>query len=167
MQLQEISRYLEAKYPLHLQESYDNSGLIYGNPTLEVKGVLIALDVTEAIVEEAIASNCNLIIAHHPIVFKGIKRLNGQSFVERVLERCIQNSIALYAIHTNLDNHIEGVNGRIAAKLGLKECRILRPMNQLLYKLEVYVPQENFEVLNHALLVHLHQPQMPSRISEN
>lgn len=151
MQLQKISRYLEAKYPLHLQESYDNSGLIYGHPETEITGVLISLDVTEAVVEEAIASNCNLIIAHHPIVFKGIKRLNGQGYVERVLERCIQNRIALYAIHTNLDNHIEGVNGRIAAKLGLKECRILRPMDQLLYKLEVYVPKENFEVLNQAL----------------
>jgi dinuclear metal center YbgI/SA1388 family protein len=151
MQLKDISRFLEAKYPLQLQESYDNSGLIYGSPALEISGVLISLDVTEAIVEEAIATNCNLIIAHHPVVFKGIKRLNGQSAVERVLERCIQNRIALYAIHTNLDNHIEGVNGKIAAKLGLKECRILRPMDQLLYKLEVYVPKENFEALNQAI----------------
>lgn len=152
MQLKDISRFLEAKYPLQLQESYDNAGLIYGSPALEISGVLISLDVTEAIVEEAITTNCNLIIAHHPIVFKGLKRLNGQSAVERVLERCIQNGIALYAIHTNLDNHSDGVNAKIAAKLGLAHCRILRPKSNLLYKLEMYVPLDNYQDLDQAIL---------------
>jgi dinuclear metal center YbgI/SA1388 family protein len=152
MQIQDITRFLEAKFPLQLQESYDNSGLIYGRAEQEVTGVLISLDVTEAIVEEALSNQCNLIIAHHPVVFKGIKRLNGKTLVERVLERCIQNGIALYAIHTNLDNHIEGVNYKIAQKLGLTDCRILRPMAAQLFKLEVYVPQEDFEGLDAAIL---------------
>jgi dinuclear metal center YbgI/SA1388 family protein len=151
MQLQDISRFLEAQYPLQLQESYDNAGLIYGRPNLEIHGVLISLDVTEAIVAEAIDTNCNLIIAHHPIVFKGLKRLNGNHYVERVVELCIQNGIALYAIHTNLDNHINGVNAKIAAKLGLTNCRILRPMSELLYKLEVYVPTDDYQVLDRAV----------------
>ncbi|MDP4596264.1 MAG: Nif3-like dinuclear metal center hexameric protein [Crocinitomicaceae bacterium] len=152
MQIQDITRFLEAKFPLQLQESYDNSGLIYGRPEQEVKGVLVTLDVTEAIVEEAIENNCNLIIAHHPVVFKGLKRFNGSNFVERVLERCIQNGIALYAIHTNLDNHLEGVNAKIAQKLGLQDCRILRPMQAQLFKLEVYVPKADFEGLDAAIL---------------
>ena len=152
MQLHHISRFLEAKYPLTLQESYDNAGLIYGRPETEITGVLISLDVTEAVVAEALASNCNLIIAHHPVIFKGIKKLNGQTFVERVVERCIQNGIALYAIHTNLDNHSSGVNAKIAAKLGLQNCRVLRPMNSLLHKLEVYVPETHFLKVDQAIL---------------
>jgi hypothetical protein len=113
---------------------------------------LVSLDVTEAIVEEALANNCNLIIAHHPVVFKGLKRFNGNNLVERVLERCIQNGIALYAIHTNLDNHAEGVNAKIAQKIGLQDCRILRPMQAQLFKLEVYVPQADFVALDSAVL---------------
>jgi dinuclear metal center YbgI/SA1388 family protein len=152
MQIQDITRFLEAKFPLQLQESYDNCGLIYGHAEQTVTGALVSLDVTEAIVEEALANNCNLIIAHHPVVFKGLKRFNGNNFVERVLERCIQNGIALYAIHTNLDNHSEGVNAKIAQKIGLQDCRILRPMQAQLFKLEVYVPQADFAALDSAVL---------------
>ena len=152
MKLQEITSFLEAKFPLQLQESYDNAGLIYGRGEQEISGAIISLDVTEAIVEEALANNCNLIIAHHPIVFKGLKRFNGKTYVERVLERCIQNGIALYAIHTNLDNHLHGVNAKIAQHLGLQECRILRPLDNQLCKLEVYVPQEDFASLDSAIL---------------
>ena len=152
MQLQDISRFFEAHYPLQLQESYDNAGLIYGRPNLEITGAIISLDVTEAIVAEAIQSNCNLIIAHHPIVFKGLKRLNGKNYVERVVELCIQNGIALYAIHTNLDNHSSGVNAKIAAKIGLQNCRVLRPMSGLLHKLEVYVPETHFLKVDQAIL---------------
>ena len=152
MQLQEITRFLEAKYPLQLQESYDNAGLIYGRPTQEIRGALVCLDVTEDIIEEALALQCNLIIAHHPIVFKGLKRLNGKNYVERIVETCIQKEIALYAIHTNLDNHIHGVNHRIAQHLDLENCRILRPMEAQLFKLEVYVPQTDFASLDNAIL---------------
>jgi len=152
MKLQEITRFLEAKFPLQLQESYDNAGLIYGRSEQEISGAIISLDVTEEIVDEALANNCNLIIAHHPIVFKGLKRFNGKTYVERVLERCIQHGIALYAIHTNLDNHSQGVNAKIAQHLGLQDCRILRPMEGHLFKLEVYVPQENYASLDDAIL---------------
>ncbi len=152
MLLQDICQFLEAKFPLQLQESYDNAGLIYGHKTQEIDSALISLDVTEAIVDEAIAQQCKLIIAHHPIVFKGLKKLNGKSYVERVVERCIQNGIALYAIHTNLDNHDLGVNAKIAAKIGLENCRILRPMTGLLHKLEVYVPQSHFTEVDQAIL---------------
>ena len=152
MQLQEICRYLEAKFPLQLQESYDNAGLIYGHSEKEISCVLVTLDVTEAIVDEAIENNCNLIIAHHPILFRGLKKLNQKNYVERVLEKCIQQQIALYAIHTNLDNHYQGVNARIAAKIGLQNTRILRPMQGLLHKLEVYVPQSHFLNVDKAIL---------------
>lgn len=152
MQLNEICRFLEAQFPLKLQENYDNAGLIYGHLDQEISGALVSLDVTEAIVEEAIANHCNLIIAHHPIVFKGIKKLTGQSYVARILERCIQQGIALYAIHTNLDNHLSGVNAKIAEKIGLHNCRILRPMADLLYKLEVYVPETHFLAVDQVIV---------------
>jgi dinuclear metal center YbgI/SA1388 family protein len=152
MQLQDILDFLESRFPLQLQESYDNAGLIYGRRDQKISGAIISLDVTEEIVNEALANNCNLIIAHHPIVFKGLKRLNGNTYVERILERCIQNGIALYAIHTNLDNHLHGVNSKIAQQLGLVNCRILRPMEAQLFKLEVYVPQEDYIALDDAIL---------------
>jgi len=152
MQLLEICRFLEAKFPLQLQESYDNAGLIYGYSEKEISGVLVSLDVTEAIVDEAIANNCNLIISHHPILFRGLKKLNRKNYVERIFEKCIQQQIALYAIHTNLDNHYQGVNAKIAAKLGLENVRILRPISGLLHKLEVYVPQSHFLDVDKAIL---------------
>ena len=120
MTVKHITDFLENKYPLSLQESYDNCGLTYGYKQTEIKGVLISLDVTEKIVEEAIRKNCNLIISHHPVIFKGLKRINGSNMSERVIELCIKNEIALYAIHTNIDNHKEGVNKRIADKMGVE-----------------------------------------------
>jgi dinuclear metal center YbgI/SA1388 family protein len=152
MLLKDICQFLETAYPLQLQEEYDNAGLIYGHPNHEIRGALVSLDVTEEVVEEAISAQCNLIIAHHPIVFKGLKKLNSKNYVERVVERCIQHGIALYAIHTNLDNHDLGVNAKMAAKIGLENCRILRPMTGLLHKLEVYVPQSHFKIVDQAIL---------------
>jgi len=124
MLIGDITHYLESRYPLSLQESYDNCGLTYGHKTHEVQGILFALDVTEGIVREAISKKCNLIISHHPVVFKGLKQINGSNMTERVLELCIKNDIALYAIHTNLDNHKEGVNKRIADKIETFEPRV-------------------------------------------
>ncbi len=152
MYLYEICQYLEAKYPLNLQESYDNSGLLYGHLKDEIFGALITLDLTESIVDEALSNKCNLIIAHHPIIFNSIKKLNRQTYVERIIEKCIQKGISLYAIHTNLDNHSNGVNAKIAEKIGLKNCRILRPMNGLIYKLEVYVPTTHLSTVDQAIL---------------
>jgi len=151
MKVADIATYLETSFPLSLQESYDNSGLICGRMDQEVTAVLLCLDSLEATVDEAIAKKCELIIAHHPIIFKGLKKITGISYVERVIEKCIQNHISLYAIHTNLDNHIEGVNAEIAKRIGLTNRRILRPMQQQLYKLVVFVPQDALSTLDLAL----------------
>lgn len=128
MKINDILSVLEAIAPPHLQESYDNAGLIIGDPGNEVSGVLFCLDSTEAMVDEAIARGCNLIVAHHPIVFRGLKRFNGANYVERTVMLAIRHNIAIYAIHTNLDNvYRKGVNSRIAEKIGLLETRILAP----------------------------------------
>ncbi len=151
MKLSLLTNYLESLAPLAYQEDYDNSGLIVGNPELEVNQALISLDCTEAVVDEAIAKGCQVIISHHPIVFRGLKRFNGKTYVERVVEKAIRNHIAIYAIHTNLDNVMNGVNERICETLGLTNCRILNPKNGLLKKLVTYVPTEKAEQVRNAL----------------
>lgn len=140
MKLSLITRYLESLAPLSYQESYDNSGLLVGDPEKEVHGAIVALDCTEAIVDEAIANNCNLIITHHPIVFKGLKKLNGKTYVERVIIKAIQHNIALYAIHTNLDSMAEGVNKVICDRLGILNTKILSPKSGVLKKLVTFCP---------------------------
>ena len=128
MKVQDIISILEAIAPSHLQESYDNAGLIVGDPATEVTGILFCLDSTESVVEEALALGCNLVVAHHPIVFRGLKRFNGSSYVERTIMQAIRKNVAIYAIHTNLDNvYRQGVNAKIAEKLGLLDTRILLP----------------------------------------
>lgn len=151
MKLREVTSYLESLAPTSWQESYDNSGLLVGNPDDEVKGVLISLDCTEAVLDEAIQLGYNLIISHHPIVFKGLKRFNGNNYVERVVMKAIKNDIALYAIHTNLDNFHLGVNAKIAQKLGLQQTKVLAPKRGLLKQLKVYVPEEHAEGLRSGL----------------
>ncbi len=151
MKLKEITQYLESLAPLSSQESYDNSGLIVGNANTEIKQALICLDSTEEIVDEAIATGCNLIIAHHPIVFKGLKSLTGKNYVERVVLKCIKNDIALYAIHTNLDNFRFGVNDEIGRRLGLTDLKILDPKKGVLNKITVFVPKENQEQVAEAM----------------
>jgi dinuclear metal center YbgI/SA1388 family protein len=143
MKVSEIISVLEELAPPSLQESYDNSGLIVGNKDQEVTKVLISLDCIESVVEEAIKNKANLIVSHHPILFKGIKQLNGKNYVERTILKAIKNDIALYAIHTNLDNVFEGVNFKIAEKLGLKNCRSLRLKENNLAKLSTFVPIEH------------------------
>lgn len=128
MIIQDIISVLEAVAPPNLQESYDNAGLIVGDPQNTVQGVLFCLDSTESIVDEAVERGCNLVVAHHPIVFRGMKRLNGANYVERTVIQAIRKDVAIYAIHTNLDNiHRQGVNAKIAEKLGLSNTRILLP----------------------------------------
>ncbi len=141
VKIKNITQYLEYIAPTAYQESYDNSGLIVGDLNVECTGVLICLDSTEDIVNEAIAKGCNLIVAHHPIVFKGLKRFNGKNYVERTVIAAIKNDVAIYAIHTNLDNVFEnGVNTMIAEKLGLKNCKILAPKRQILSKITTFCP---------------------------
>jgi putative NIF3 family GTP cyclohydrolase 1 type 2 len=128
-----ITDYLELIAPKQLQESYDNSRLLTGNHSLELTGVLISLDCTEQVVDEAIASEANMIIAHHPILFGGIKSLTGKNYVERTIIKAIKNDIAIYAIHTNLDNVSAGVNNKLAERIGLINTRILKPINNLFF----------------------------------
>lgn len=141
--IKDIIAYLEGLAPLAYQESYDNSGLITGNADSPVSGVLITLDSTEEIIDEAIAKKCNLVIAHHPIVFKGLKKITGTNYVERTIIKAIKNDIAIYAIHTNLDNITQGVNKKIAEKLALNNLNILAPKKGNLSKLTVFIPKDN------------------------
>jgi len=152
MKLFEIIEAIEHVAPPALQEDYDNSGLLVGSPQAEVKKALLTLDTTEAVVEEAIAEGCNLIITHHPIIYRALKRLNGANYVERVVMLAIKNNIAIYACHTNLDNVLrQGVNIKIAAKLGLKETCILKPMQNALIKLTVFTPHTHADAVREAL----------------
>ena len=141
MQLKEIIQALEHWAAPSLQESYDNSRLIVGDQNMELTSALICLDSTEAVVDEAIAIGANLIIAHHPIVFSGLKSFTGKSYIERVVMKAIKNDIAIYAIHTNLDNVSHGVNQMISRHLGLEATRILSPKKGRLKKLIVYTPE--------------------------
>ena len=152
MQIDSILSYLESIAPPAYQEAYDNAGLITGSRDWECRGVLTTLDATEAVVEEAIARKCNLIVAHHPIVFGGLKKLNGKNYVERTVIAAIKHDIAIYAIHTNLDNMVaEGVNGRMAAKLGLINGRALLPKEDTLQKLVCFVPVDHLEAVRDAV----------------
>lgn len=151
MKVKDVTEYLESLAPRAYQESYDNSGLLVGEPTQEVTGVLITLDCTEAVVQEAIDLGVNLIVAHHPIIFKGLKKLTGSNYVERTVMMAIRHRIALYAIHTNLDNVHTGVNRKIAEKIGLKNLRILQPKKDTLTKLVTFIPREHVDPVMAAL----------------
>lgn len=150
MQLKEIIQALEQWAAPSLQESYDNSGLIVGDKNMELTSALICLDSTEAVVDEALAIGANLIIAHHPIVFSGLKSFTGQSYIERVVMKAIKHDIAVYAIHTNLDNVSHGVNQMISKHLGLVETRILSPKKGRLKKLIVNTPESCLEAVKKA-----------------
>jgi len=149
--LKEITNYLENLAPLSLQESYDNAGLIVGDANIEVSSVLIALDVTEEIVDEAINKKVQLIVAHHPIVFSGLKKITGRSYVERSLIKAIKNDIAIYAAHTNLDSVTGGVNSKICEKLKLQDCRILQPAAGQLKKLVTFIPVDHSDKVREAV----------------
>ncbi len=151
MLVKEIVKYLETLAPSAYQEEYDNSGLLTGTMQQEVKGILITLDCIESVVEEAIRETCNLIVAHHPIVFKGLRKINGNNYVERTIIKAIKNDIAIYAIHTNLDNVKEGVNFKIAQKIGLENIKILAPKKHLLKKLITFIPKADTENVLEAL----------------
>ena len=151
LKIKDVTQYLERIAPRAYQESYDNSGLLTGQPSDEVKGVLVTLDCTEDVVQEAIDNNSNLIIAHHPVIFKGLKKLTGSNYVERTIIKAIRNGIAIYAIHTNLDNVHTGVNRKICEMIGLKNLSVLQPKNEVLTKLVVFIPKENADTVLKAL----------------
>lgn len=143
--IKDIIQYLETFAPSAYQEEYDNSGLITGDQYSELKGAIITLDCIEEVVDEAIQKNCNLIIAHHPIIFRGLKKLTGSNYIERTVIKAIKNDIAIYAIHTNLDQVSHGVNKKIADKLGLINTNVLRPKNDTLTKLTTFIPKKHTE----------------------
>lgn len=151
MILKEIVQFIEDKFPLENQESYDNCGLSYGHLENELNGILVCLDVTEEVVNEAIKKQCNLIISHHPVIFRGVTKIDGSKMNLRVLEKCIQHNIALYALHTNLDNDISGVNKKISNRIGIENPKILLPKNNTLVKLSVYIPFDNIDQVEDAL----------------
>ena len=134
-----------------LQEDYDNAGLLTGDPSWECTGVICTLDVTEDVVVEAVRRQCNCIVAHHPLIFRGLKRITGSNGVERTLIAAIKNNIAVYAAHTNLDNIITGVNGKIADKLGLTNRKVLDPKQSVLQKLYTFVPEADLNKVRDAL----------------
>lgn len=151
MKIKEITDHLESFAPLAYQESYDNAGLITGDKNDEATGALICLDSTEEVIDEAIRKGCNLVIAHHPIVFSGLKKITGKNYVERVIIKAIRSNIAIYAAHTNLDNVHRGVNAKIAEKLGLKNTKILAPKSKLLRRLIVFCPLESANDVRQAM----------------
>ncbi len=151
MIVSDIITFLETIAPPSLQEDYDNAGLVTGNKSDKCTGILISLDCTEAVVQEAIDKNCNLIVAHHPIIFSGLKKINGKNYVERTIIKAIKNDIAIYAIHTNLDNMLQGVSGKMAEKIGLQNVQVLAPKKNTLQKLVVFVPTNNAQQLVDAL----------------
>ncbi|MGW8123695.1 Nif3-like dinuclear metal center hexameric protein [Roseivirga echinicomitans] len=151
VKIKEIIEVLEKLAPPAYQEPYDNSGLITGDKSWKVTGIMVSLDCIESVIDDAIDKKCNLIVAHHPIIFKGLKKLNGKNYVERTIIKSIKNDIAIYAIHTNLDNVYAGVNQKIANKIGLVNTRILAPKKQLLEKLVVFVPKKDTNTVLEAL----------------
>ena len=151
MKVKEVTSYLEEIAPLQYAEDFDNVGLLVGKNDAEVTGVLVTLDTLEITIDEAIEKNCNLIISFHPIIFSGLKKLNGSNYVERVVIKAIENKIAIYAIHTALDNSIEGVSAKMCAILGLKNTKILIPKKNILKKLTTYVPIKNAVEVKNSL----------------
>jgi len=147
----DIINFLETLAPLHLQEEYDNSGLVCGNSSTAAIGAIVALDLTAEVVDEAIGKGFNLIIVHHPPIFKGLKKIDAKDPVTSMILRCVQHEIAIYAIHTNLDNVIWGVNGEIAARMGLKNLQVLAPKAGTHLQLNTYVPSAHAEVVKNAI----------------
>jgi len=151
MQIKELVEYLNTSIPLGLQEDYDNSGLLLGNTDNELSGVLVSVDVTEAVIEEARQKGANFILAHHPLIFSGLKSLTGKDHVERCVIKALKNDVAIYAAHTNLDNLKNGFNFMMADRLGLKNQQILRPRQNDLVKLVFFVPHDHADQVRRAV----------------
>ncbi|WP_053990179.1 Nif3-like dinuclear metal center hexameric protein [Mangrovimonas sp. TPBH4] len=151
MLIKDVIAHLEDLAPTAYAEDFDNVGLLVGDKNTPLKGILVTLDTLEAVVDEAIENNCNLIVSFHPIIFKGLKKLNGNSYVERVVIKAIQHNIAIYAIHTALDNALQGVNDIICNQLELHSKEILIPQKSTIKKLTTYVPTQSAVQLREAL----------------
>ena len=143
MRVREITDHIESIAPLSYQESYDNAGLQTGHPDKEVSGVLLCIDVTDAVIDEALRLDVDMIISHHPLIFTGLKKLTGSNYTERMVIRAVRHDISIYAAHTNLDAVHNGVNHKICEKLALQETRVLVPMVDQLRKLAFFVPKDH------------------------
>ena len=151
MKIGEIISFLESLAHPTLQESYDNAGLLTGDVNWICSGIICSLDANEEVVNEAIARGCNLVVSHHPIIFQGLKKITGKNYVERTVIAAIKHDIALYAIHTNLDNVLHGVNGYIGKQIGLKDLSVLLPKTATLKKIYTYVPSGYEEAVRKAI----------------
>lgn len=151
MKIKDIVSYLEELAPLTYSESFDNTGLLVGDPEAAITGILVTLDTLENVVDEAISKNCNLIISFHPIIFSGLKSLTGKTYVERVVQKAIKNDIAIFSNHTALDNSWKGVNDKICEKLGLKNRKILIPQKNTIKKLITFVPTSAAEKVRNSI----------------
>jgi len=151
MKISEIGRYLESVCPLSLQEEYDNCGFLAGDPSADFSGALLCLDVTEEIMQEAVDNRCNLVISHHPFIFKGLKKLTPAQPETAIITRALKNNIAIYAIHTNLDNSLRGLNAFVLSKLGIREFKILAPKTGMLLKLVTFCPHSHADKVRSAL----------------
>jgi dinuclear metal center YbgI/SA1388 family protein len=151
MKISDIVSFLESLANPALQEHYDNAGLITGQTDWNCTGIICSLDATEDVVQEAIDRKCNMIVAHHPIIFSGLKKINGKNYVEKTIIAAIKNDIAIYAIHTNLDNVITGVTGKMATMLGLQNISVLSPKENTHKKLYTFAPIDKAEYVRNAL----------------
>ena len=149
--IKQIIIFIEQYFPPQVQESYDNSGIITGNVNDILKGIILTIDIDEEVVQEAIDKNCNMIIAHHPIIFRPLHSLTGKNYMERTVIKAIKNDIAIYAAHTSVDNSFNGLNKVICDKLGVKNLKIIEPKSDLLYKLITFVPSEFESQIKNAI----------------
>jgi dinuclear metal center YbgI/SA1388 family protein len=151
VKLKELTSYLDSAVPLAFQESYDNSGLQAGSPERDIASAMITLDITENVIEEAIANKCDVVISHHPLIFHGIKSLTDKSITERVLWKAIRHDVAIYSAHTNLDSFEYGVSRKLAEKLYLKEVKVLSPAENMLLKLVTFIPESYLDQVRSAI----------------
>jgi dinuclear metal center YbgI/SA1388 family protein len=151
MRLKELTQYLESEIPLSFQEDYDNSGLQVGDPEKEIISALLTLDVTEDVLDEALENETDLIISHHPVIFKGIKSLSGKTYTEKIILKAVRNNVAIYSAHTNLDAVSYGVSRKMAEKLNLQNVSVLVPLKEKLLKLVTFIPAGHLDAVRDAL----------------
>jgi len=151
MKIKEVTSYLEDLFPISIQESYDNCGLIIGNKEDEISGIMVCLNLTIEVIQESIEKSCNFIISHHPLIFNGIKKIDTSLASHKIIVECIKRDIAVYSIHTNADKQFPGLNSHIAESLSLQNIKVLEPAEKMLKKLVVFCPESHAEKVREAI----------------
>ena len=151
MKVKDICSYLDTAVPLSFQESYDNSGLQVGDPESRITSALVALDVTETLLDEAVTGGYGLILTHHPLIFSPLKKITGKTSIERIVVKAVKNDISIYSCHTNLDVMFNGVSRKMAEKIGLQNIRVLSPLKHKLLKLVTYIPEDHLDKVSEAI----------------